>query len=689
VAAGVVPSIDVVARDRARMLPAGPVPRATGLIAPGGAVMVSDSDWVTIGGNPNQDSLVGPAVIQRTVNGGRSFVTMFSRRDAALWWLGRDGSSVVAAGDSYRHDRTGDQVDQRPLLLRSDDGGRAWTIVRPRVPASAWVAAEQLAFSGHGAAVAAASANQSSSFFSQSFPDGVLRSGDDGRSWRLVRLPPDGVAYGGVSWLAGGRTVFVTGVSRQNRGSRCEDAVWRSDDAGVSWRRIRGSCNRGASGIAFADARHGMIAGGGDPKYSAGQFVRSTSDGGAHWRTSWSTDAQYGESGIVSLAVPGGGVAWAVPGGITTGASVSYEGDALVRLRGSPVWHDTGQPATGISALRDGHALAYLDGKESSELALTTDAGRSWTVLGGLRDLYSYDLIGADGWVVDETDAGSFLSTDGGGVWRPFAPRMFDVHSELVAAQPGVVAALDTSGERCRLRISDDGGSRWRAVTVPGAPRGRQSPPVDGGGIVNCGEPSIAFAGAQRGVDDANDALCGAPGEHDPPSVALSTADGGRSWQPHRLADLADASDSAAAASPTVAAIIAADQMPSCAQIAMSHDGGRRWTIRSVPGQGAECSDVSVWRRQVWVTCDNGGGGIPRRSISTILTSTDAGRTWRATTTPFDAEQIIALGPGRAIAADGSGGASLLRTDDGGRSWQRYWPALPIGPDHPPVSQSS
>jgi photosystem II stability/assembly factor-like uncharacterized protein len=212
------------------------------------------------------------------------------------------------------------------VLLRSADGGASWTTIHPAVSPDVWSSAERLAFSGHGRAVAFPSADQASAFFANHFPQGVLRSADDGRSWRVVRLPHSGIAYGDASWAPGGQTVFVTGVSARKR-SGCYDGLWRSTDAGATWQLLPASCGHGGVAVQFLDSSHGFLAGGGDPKFSSGQFVLATNDGGLSWHTVWRNDAQYGESMLVQLDFVDRNHGWAVPGGVTTGANGSYLGD--------------------------------------------------------------------------------------------------------------------------------------------------------------------------------------------------------------------------------------------------------------------------------------------------------------------------------------------------------------------------
>ncbi len=69
-----------------------------------------------------------------------------------------------------------------------------------------------LAFSGRGAALAAPQDPLESPNVA-ALADGIWRSSDDGRTWRLVRLPYGGQANGEVTCTPNGDSAYVTGYS--------------------------------------------------------------------------------------------------------------------------------------------------------------------------------------------------------------------------------------------------------------------------------------------------------------------------------------------------------------------------------------------------------------------------------------------------------------------------------------------
>jgi photosystem II stability/assembly factor-like uncharacterized protein len=123
--------------------------------------------------------------------------------------------------------------------------------------------------------------------------------------------------------------------------------------------------------------------------------------------------------------------------------------------------------------------------------------------------------------------------------------------------------------------------------------------------------------------------------------------------------------------------------------VATSIDGGRAWT--PLPAASQPCGDLSaadphpvavsfVSATVGWVLCEAGTnpGGVEQRGVAE---TTDGGSTWQwvARVTPAGDPQVTTLETsdlpaGMAMRPDGSGliwcwGGSLLRTEDGGRSW--------------------
>jgi photosystem II stability/assembly factor-like uncharacterized protein len=277
---------------------------------------------------------------------------------------------------------------------------------------------------------------------------------------------------------------------------------------------------------------------------------------------------------------------------------------------------------------------------------------------------------------------------------------MFDVHSTPVAVQPGLIATLDTSHDRCALLLSHDQGSSWRTAAPPGRTLRRIVLPGGGGGQeIFCREPeSIAFADPSHGFAVPSGALCGTPGTHDPAAgTVYTTSDGGLRWRRRPIPVLGDSDSTAVAASGSVYVVVGVfdggfSESPACAQVAISRDRGQTWSIQA-PRPGEECFGAAARGHEIWLTCDNNIEGDAQVPKSTVYRSSNAGLTWHAFTgaAAFSPSQIIATGPGRAIASDAdpsqgfTNNASPWETRDGGSTWTRTWPALPIGLSSPPI----
>jgi photosystem II stability/assembly factor-like uncharacterized protein len=302
--------------------------------------------------------------------------------------------------------------------------------------------------------------------------------------------------------------------------------------------------------------------------------------------------------------------------------------------------------------------------------------------------------------VSDVTNAGTFVSSDGGEQWTAFDPPQFGQHSTLLAARPGITASLDDADDRCALLLSSDGGEHWRTVAPPdGTLRRIAFGEIPVGGGIHCTETSAAFSSPNRGLAAAlPDGGSCKPANAQSGNHLYTTTDGGRHWQLQRAVPLGSASEASVAASGETYVIVTdsgggVDERH-CTRIAISRDSGRSWTIQAFPSN-QECSSAAVYANEIWLTC---GIEQTEHAHSLIYHSTDGGRTWRTYTSTGDAfapSQIVATGPGRALATSDPEsetapksereGPSLWRTSDGGATWTQSWPALPIGPTSEPT----
>jgi photosystem II stability/assembly factor-like uncharacterized protein len=303
-------------------------------------------------------------------------------------------------------------------------------------------------------------------------------------------------------------------------------------------------------------------------------------------------------------------------------------------------------------------------------------------------------LLGSAGTVSDVTDAGTFVSNDGGEEWTAFDPPQLGLHSTLLAALPGMTASLSSAHDRCALLLSSDGGEQWRTVVPPGGTLNRiVVPDSGGGGGIHCAKESAAFASPTRGLAAAmpDGGSCDPPNAQSESSL-YTTIDGGLHWQLQHAVSLDSASEaegSVAASGDTYVIVTGGGGGVSerhCARIAISRDSGHTWTIQAFPSN-QECSGAAAYASEIWVTCAT---EQTERTHSVVYHSTDSGRTWHtytSTSPAFVPSQIVATGPGHAVATNHNAeleteneGPSLWQTSDGGATWTQSWPALPIGP---------
>lgn len=114
---------------------------------------------------------------------------------------------------------------------------------------------------------------------------GIFHTVDGGENWvNLVQANAarDEFPHGEWGWKFQKLNDKVLFVSCENFS---DGAILRSDDGGVSWRRLRindrqQNCN--LEGIGFLDEQHGWVGGWGDSDFQGG-FTSATEDGGSNW----------------------------------------------------------------------------------------------------------------------------------------------------------------------------------------------------------------------------------------------------------------------------------------------------------------------------------------------------------------------------------------------------------------------
>ena len=172
--------------------------------------------------------------VWRTSDDGHSWKTEplpFSAQAAVAVRIGEDGTALMVLGNGR--------------IVRSAEGGGAWTLVRPpgaRSVRLAWADARTVLSIG----------------------DSLLRSTDTGATWSEVKAPK--FVYWNAAFSRRGTGILIGG----------DGAVLRSTDDGASWMVMPRISREMLRGVAFADSQLVIVVG------SNGAILRSVDDG-EHW----------------------------------------------------------------------------------------------------------------------------------------------------------------------------------------------------------------------------------------------------------------------------------------------------------------------------------------------------------------------------------------------------------------------
>lgn len=560
----------------------------------------------------------GRGAIQRSVDGGTTWKTVWSRRGASL--------DAIAFADR-RHGIAVGSLANRAILVRTKDGGRRWRLERPRLGPYAFAGLElRLLDAEFGYTVVDAA-----SFWSAR----ALRTTDGGRTWRRARFPgePDFVSRS-VGYALGYRS----------RGE-CS-TISKTTDGGRSWRPLR-CLPVPLHALEFVDERRGFAAGGHSLQAERGpsQVVLATTDGAQTWQRAFVDPRggyHHGASPPVWLHFNDAKHGWARTGACKCCPSAPCSGEVMTTADGGRTWRRNGwavQLAPG--GVRSALIVPRCD-ETCGVLWRTRDAARTWEPLAGHAGL-NFSRVEASGSerYLETFDSAHFLSSDRGKTWRflrELSARSDPVWDKELSLH-GPLLALGTYHPS--VDVSHDRGRTFRSVRLGG----------DGDRQVF----ALAFAGTQHGL-----AVTGGYGracrdEYGGRHV-FSTRDGGGTWR--RLPDSLFAISTLGYA-PGLA--VATGQEPGCRPtFALSRDDGRTWTSSSLR---EPCSVSLAPPRSIWVYCPN-----------LLRLSDDGGGVWREVRGRFGWSSLAAVDDREAWATRGG---RLWHTSDGGASWKQVWPQLP------------
>lgn len=545
----------------------------------------------------------------------------------------------------------------------------------------------------------------------------ILTTSDGARSWTAKQL--------GKTWYlarlicANDRTCYALGsdgtydecpLPNCNLHGK-ENVLVRTTDGGRSWHRLSTGDTPALSGIACPITRTCYLAG-------ASGTVLVTRDAGATWHrlardfvppsitlsavACQSTSQCFVGGDGVLLFTPDAGRSWqrvAPPSGIHFGftdltctntdgclALGSSEPGRppryqqilldLSSLQNRPRAAVRGTVAGAQIACSDPHDCHVAGGQYSP--SSSTDGGRTWwnRVRGDREDLYRITCPSVQDCLA--VGQGRALATSNSGQsWQVRGPVVGDDYgngSDLLCLDIHLCYATRSFG---RILISHDGGYTWQSQRNP-----LSGTAVEFDGIA-CPARQVCYTVGNGCRQDP----C-RPGET-AQAVVLKTTDGGNHWQlVLRRQQFSLILRALACPSSQVCYVVGSPGI-----VMITRDGGLSWRDRGNPAAGtsADLLGISCPATQtcyiVGYGCEASFGCSAGGMAGSILVTTTGGRTWRRVTPPLPANSpaqlCVALGcPGGlsltaitcvsalhcwVVGAEGS----ILRTADGGASWQR------------------
>jgi photosystem II stability/assembly factor-like uncharacterized protein len=577
---------------------------------------------LTAGPDPATLYAVTPGGVFKTADRGLSWAAINVRTDA-----GNLAADPVHSGVLYLS-------VYNEGVVKSIDGGAHWAAANGGLPFQ----------SATPRAVAVDPARPERLYLITASPAGLWRSGDGGASWRSGG--PAGPRSIAVSPLAGVAFLSANG------------GVYRTLDAGATWKLTgRGLPAGPADALAVAAS---------DPRtvyayFNAAGLFRSH-DGGAAWQRR-------------TLPLNAGSVvAFAVSPRTPRLLYIALSNGGFYRSA------DSGAHWTGFTGISNVQALAAAEPRTSDTVYAGTgllggtlggvwwsdDAGTTWT-----RRSQGLSALKATQVAVDPAQPDHLWTLVQGRAYRSFnRGAQWLAASRLPAGNPpaanavrklliGASSQVFAADLRALWRSTDDGASWTLAFAPPGS-----SSFVD---LLAAASPPAA----------------GLYLEADPGSVYRST-DGGASWQPEGDSGLVCIPGDlvVAPASPEVIYAGGSGKSPApylchdpfSLRVVRSDDGGATWTDVSAGLPGEVVAALAVDPRDARIVYAGIGVGVAFPEGDGVWKSTDGGRTWSRAGAELADHTVSTL-----LASTLSGrlyvvidGNRVLRSDDGGASWQGW-----------------
>lgn len=440
---------------------------------------------------------------------GLADVASESFRIAPLGWVSASGSLTDASPRAVAlHPINPDTwwVGTGDGVFRTTDAGASWTLLADGFPI------------GHRATALALNPDVPETIVVGTEGPGGPRlvvSGDGGDSWTRIDVAATGEAITAVAWAGEGGSVLLAADG---------DAVYRSDDGGLSW-----SATLSGNALPRLLETTAVMP---DFVFAAGEGVRISDDAGATWIDVSTGLCDVDGCPVSDLAIAGsylfaarsGSGLFRLPGGEDEWTRLTDTGLASAQLvvpmpvgpGGSGLLASDGRTLVQSSDAGDSWTLAMgLPGETSGiEAAPSLDGllfvgERLWWL--GLDDEQFVDVSHAlagtptalvpgahdDALVAANADGAVQVTTDAGRTWQAIARLDGLLHVATTAADPDVVYAL--TREWGVVHRSDDGGRTWRSAGWTSA--GEKTTAL----VVSPANPRLVYRAFDGGLDWSDD----------------------------------------------------------------------------------------------------------------------------------------------------------------------------------------
>jgi photosystem II stability/assembly factor-like uncharacterized protein len=589
------------------------------------------------------------------------------------------------------------------------------SVPRPALAASPWAPVGPPGGAAYGLTVDPRDARV---LYAGSFGGGVWTSKDGGATWsRLAGVPAQETVNAVAVSPAASRTVLAAGFS----------ALWRSTDAGASWKKVldQGISQPAMTGFAFDPTAPATIYASTDSDGHPAGVFRST-DSGATWKPANTGINPNSRVRGVAVARDGKG-AFA---GSSDGLYFSADGGAswTVALPGKDV-HSVATGADGV----------VLAGTNGDGILRSTDGGKSWDPtttdakwIGNI--VYALLVSPATPGLCYATIPNRVLrSTDGGATWKTFSRGFNWVNFRSLALDEKAGIVWAGSGRDGVVKTAD-GGATWTAGTGflslevttvlvdPSSPK-RLFVGTTQGGVHLSEDGGTTWTLSNEGL--TNRAIHSLAADPSAPGTFLAgtregafrSTDGGRNWT-HVLKGGCEPEVQHLRFAPSDPKRVYAHSGRDFCQVARSDDGGLTWRDLNAPRDAssllghfafhvdaANADRVSYSDdRHLYLSTDGGAtwttaSGIPpttriqavvagrgagelfAATNEGIYRSADGGKAWTLAGTKTPNVRRLLLDPASGTLYAGAWKEGVLRSTDGGKTWARFG----ADPPHPDV----